>query len=61
MPTSAIKGKALGEQVSAAIGYFSDNTSYNRIDWLLLSVLENFEKEMMSSELSILILSSRSI
>ena len=56
LPTSAIKGKALG-----AIGYFRDNTSYTRIDWLLLSVLENLEKEMMTSELSILTLSSRSL
>lgn len=45
----------------AGIGYFSDNAGYARSDWLLLGVLENLEKELMSSELSILILSSRSI
>lgn len=45
-PTSAIKGKGLSEQAFAAIRYFSDNADYAGSDWLLLSTLENLEKEI---------------
>ena len=33
MPTFAIQGKALDEQIFAAIGYLRDNTSHNKIGW----------------------------